>query len=123
MRFPSLRFTVALSLALVLPATFAAPAFAAEEIVRMQTRRIDCPTHPSGNMLCTQFIHQSTTTDPNEMIAGRTFSVYTKDEIDARLKALKTMAVEIERLQRALADIAPVCAPLTPPAPQGDEGG
>ena len=89
----------------------------------METRRVDCPTHPDGNRLCSQFIHQSTTTDPTETVAGRTFSVYTKDEIDARLKGLKTMAAEIERLQQALAEIAPVCAPLTLPSPQRGEGG
>ena len=119
MRFLRLRSTLALSLALILPSLLVAPAPAAEEIVRMETRRVDCPTHPAGNMLCSQFIHQSTTTDPIETAKGRTFSVYTKDEIDARLKALKTMAAEIARLQRALAEIAPVCA-VTPRAAAAD---
>ena len=119
MRFLRLRSTLALSLALILPPLLVAPAPAAEEIVRMETRRVDCPTHPLGNMLCSQFIHQSTTTDPIETAKGRTFSVYTKDEIDARLKALKTMAAEIARLQQALAEIAPVCA-VAPSAAAAD---
>ena len=110
MRFPTLRSTLALSLALILPALLVAPARAVEEIVRVETRRIDCPTHPAGSMLCEQLIHQITTVNPGEPRGGKTFLVYTKDEIDARLKGLKTMAAEIERLQRALAEIAPVCA-------------
>ena len=119
MRHPTLRFMIALPVALILSPPLGAPAFGAEEIVRMEIRRVDCPTHPAGNMLCSQFIHQSTTTDPIETAKGRTFSVYTKDEIDVRLKALKTMAAEIERLQRALAEIAPVCA-VTPRAAVAD---
>jgi hypothetical protein len=123
MRFSGLWSTLCLSLALILPTLLAAPALAVEEIVRVETRRIDCPTHPAGNMLCEQIIHQITTVNAGEPRAGKTFLVYTKDEIDARLKGLKAMAAEIERLQRALAEIAPVCAPLTLPSPQRGEGG
>jgi len=123
MRFPRLRSVLALSLALILPALLVAPALGVEEIVRVEVRRADCQGYPAGNGLCEQLIHQLTQTTPNETRAGKTFFVYTKDEIDARLKGLKTMAAEIERLQRALAEIAPVCAPLTLPSPQGGEGG
>jgi hypothetical protein len=110
MRVASIPALVGLAITLLLSPLLGAPAGAVEEIVRVDVRSIDCPTHPAGNMLCRQYIHQVTLMNAGETAAGRTFHVYTKDEIDARLKTLTSMAAEIERLKRQIAEIAPVCA-------------
>jgi hypothetical protein len=97
-----------------------APAWAVEEIVRMETRVVDCVNMPPGSMGCQQYIHAYTTTNPNETRAARTFAVYTKAEIDDQLKGMKkamidpaieALAAEVAELRRALVEAGgAVCA-------------
>jgi hypothetical protein len=107
---------------LVLLASICPPAAvsrAAEEIARMQARRVDCLNMPAGNMACEQFIHLLTLTSPTETRAGQTFLVYTKGEIDEQLKTLKSsliepqiqaLVAEVARLRRSLTEMRATCA-------------
>ncbi|HKZ08260.1 MAG TPA: hypothetical protein VJU81_22530 [Methylomirabilota bacterium] len=98
---------------------FAAPGWAVEEIVRMETRVVDCPNMLPGTLGCQQHVHTFTTTNPNETRAGRTFAVYTRAEIDQRLEgmkkvmidpAIRALAEEVAELRRALVEAGAVCA-------------
>ena len=114
------------ALALLVPAVAAAPpAWATEEIVRMETRIVDCQNMPAGSMGCQQYVHTYTTTNPNETKAGKTFVVYTKAEIDERLKkvkismsdpAIQALADEIAQLRRALSEVNAACTEAPRPA-------
>jgi len=107
------------ALALVAPlVTVAAPARATEEIVRMETRVVDCQDMLPGSLGCQQYVHTYTTTNPNETKAGKTFVVYTKAEIDERLKkprvsaddpVIQALAAEIAELRRSIAEASAVC--------------
>jgi hypothetical protein len=113
---------IACALVMVAGAGLAAitpPAWAVEEIVRMETRVVDCINMLPGSLGCQQYVHTYTTTNPNETRAGRTFAVYTKAEIDDQLKgmkkamiepALQALAEEIADLRRALVEAGAVCA-------------
>lgn len=104
--------------ALIFVALVASPraAQAVEEIARMETREVTCA---DGGDFCKQYLHQLTLTNLNQTRAGRTFFVYTTDEIDERLKglraavldpALAALAGEIERLKRSLVEVGAVCS-------------
>jgi hypothetical protein len=115
-----LRPALGLFLSLVVPAgLFVAPASATEEVAKLELRTIDCPNMLPGSMGCQQGIHQFTLMTPNETRAGRTFVVYTKGEIDERLKrlkvseldpALRALAAEVAELRRSLAEVGAACA-------------
>jgi hypothetical protein len=116
LRLCRLPAVVVLGAALV---ALAEPGWAVEEIVRMETRVVDCQNMLPGTMGCQQYIHTFTTTNPNETRAGRTFAVYTKAEIDERLRgmkkamidpALQALAEEVAELRRALVEAGAVCA-------------
>jgi hypothetical protein len=108
------------TLALVAPlVTVAAPARATEEIVRMETRVVDCQDMLPGSLGCQQYVHTYTTTNANETRAGKTFVVYTKAEIDERLNkprvsaddpVIQALAAEIAELRRSIAEASAVCA-------------
>jgi hypothetical protein len=109
------RLAAALAVLAVAPT---APALAVEEIVRMETRVVDCQNMLPGSMGCQQYLHMYTTTNPNETRAGRTFQVYTKAEIDERLRrikasalgpAIEALAEEIAQLRRAVAEMGSTC--------------
>jgi hypothetical protein len=114
------------ALALVAPlVTVTAPARATEEIVRMETRVVDCQDMLPGSLGCQQHVHTYTTTNPNETKAGKTFVVYTKAEIDERLKnprvsaddpVIQALAAEIAELRRSIAEASAVCAETPRPA-------
>ena len=117
---PSRRGRLVGALALVAPlVTVAAPARATEEIVRLETRVVDCQDMLPGSLGCQQHVHTYTTTNPNETKAGKTFVVYTKAEIDERLKnprvsaddpVIQALAAEIAELRRSIAEVSAVCA-------------
>ena len=118
MAIPLARTLAAVALGAVVLA-LATPAAAVEEIVRMETRVVDCQNMAPGSQGCQQYVHTYTTTNPNETRAGRTFAVYTKAEIDDQLKGMKkamidpaiaALAEEVAELRRALAEAGGVCA-------------
>lgn len=118
MPLPPSRLLAVVALGAVLGAPVA-PVGAVEEIVRMETRVVDCLNMPPGSQGCQQYVHAYTTTNPNETRAGRVFSVYTKAEIDERLKGIKkamvdpaiqALAEEVAELRRALVETGAVCA-------------
>ena len=107
-------------LALVAPAgLFITPASATEEVAKLEIWTIDCPNMQPGTMGCQRGIQQFMLMTPNETRAGRTFVVYTKSEIDERLKRLKVseldpavqaLAAEVAALRRSLAEVSAACA-------------
>ena len=101
------------------------PVGAVEEIVRMETMVVDCQDMLQGSLGCKRYIHAYTTINPNQTKAGQTFTVYTKEEIDERLKnvkasvvdpAIQTLAEEVAALRRALSETHAVCAEAPRPA-------
>jgi hypothetical protein len=95
-----------------------APAWGVEEIVRIQIQVVDCQDMLEGSRGCLRAAHQFVTTNPNETRASQTFFVYTKAEIDERLKkvkasvdpALEALAAEVAQLKRSLAEVNAGCA-------------
>ena len=92
----------------------AAPAGAVEEIVRMETDVVDCVNMPQGSLGCKRYVNAYTSTNPNETKTGRIFTVYTKAEINERLKKVKistedpviqALAEEVAQLRRALSEV------------------